>query len=489
METKSKEESTINNRYKIIEKKGRGASAIVYLAEDLTTKKHFAIKILKEMTPSFQKEIQMLEKVSSLNNPYIINLIEYGEGPIKTGSKNSKNHQYFVLEYASKGEIFDYIYYFQKGLKEKYAKLIFKKILKGVQAFHNAGICHRDLKMQNILVDEFFNPKICDFGFAAEIKGKDGKLNQFLGTLNYAAPEIFLHRPYNGIKVDIFSLGVVLINLVTCKIGFVQANRKDKYYKYIIVKKYKQYWESVKNQIEEMSEDLKKLYIKMVCYNPDERPSIEEILNDPWMKEINDLNENEYKNLEKEIYEDFKEREKKVIESNENITCNSNDDMSMDSNRGLTEDDKVYFNLDLLPKYNLKTGLNMNNYIKINGNLNPNKFMNSLANKIMSEYENNCSIEPSEKTLKFNVIFETPEEEEEEKNEEDKKIEEELDKLGLENIDDFEDTIEKKDCIIQVKLFESVNGGYLVRFVKKGGEIEEYHKNLDKIIRIIKSIL
>ena len=71
--------------------------------------------------------------------------------------------------------------------------------------------------------------------------GKDGKLNQFLGTLNYAAPEIFLHRPYNGIKVDIFSLGVVLINLVTCKIGFVQANRKDKYYKYIIVKKYKQY--------------------------------------------------------------------------------------------------------------------------------------------------------------------------------------------------------------------------------------------------------
>ena len=68
-------------------------------------------------------------------------------------------------------------------------------------------------------------------------------------------------------------------------------------------------------------------------------------------------------------------------------------------------------------------------------------------------------------------------------------MEEELDKLGLENIDDFEDTIEQKVSIIQVKLFESVNGGYLVRFVKKGGEIEEYHKNLDKIIRIIKKIL
>ena len=493
MEIESAEESTINNRYKIIEKKGRGASAIVYLAQNLTTKKQYAVKILKEITPSFQNEIQMLEKVSSLNNPYIVNLIEYGEGPIKIGTKAPKNHQYFVLDYASKGEIFDYIYYFQKGLKEKYAKLIFKKILKGVQACHIAGICHRDLKMQNILVDEFFNPKICDFGFATEIKGKDGsgKLDQFLGTLNYAAPEIFLHRPYNGIKVDIFSLGVVLINLVTCKIGFVQATRKDKYYKYIMVKKYGQYWNSVKS-IGEMSEDLKKLYIKMVSYNPDERPSIEEILNDPWMKEINDLNENEYKNLEKEIYEDFKEREKKVIESNENVTSSSNENMSIDNSRGLNEEDKEYFNLDLLPKYNLKTGLNMNNYIKINGNLNPNKFMNSLCNKIMSEYEDNCSIEPSKKTLKFNVIFKTPEEEEDEEKKDDeeyKKIEEELNKLGLENIDDFEDTIEQKDSIIQVKLFESVNGGYLVRFVKKGGEIEEYHKNLDKIIRIIKKIL
>ena len=491
MEIESAEESKINNRYKIIEKKGRGASSIVYLAEDLTTKKQYAVKILKEMSSSFKNEIQMLEKVSSLHNPYIVNLIEYGEGPVKIGLKSPQNQQYFVLEYASKGEIFDYIYCFRKGLKEKYAKLVFKKILKGVQACHNTGICHRDLKMQNILVDEFFNPKICDFGFATEIEGKDGsgKLNQFLGTLNYAAPEIFLHRPYNGIKVDIFSLGVVLINLVTCKIGFIQATRKDKYYKYIMVKKYKQYWDSVIGQIGDISEDLKKLYIKMVCYNPDERPSIEEILNDPWMEEINNLNESEYKKLEKEIYEDFKEREKKVIESNENISSSSNEDMSMDNNRGLEEDDQKYFNLDLSPKYNLKTGLNMNNYIKINGKINPTKFMNSLANKIMSEYKEYCTIEPNKKTLKFNVIFEIPEEDEEEKNEEESKIEEELDKLGLENIDDFEDGIEQKDSIIQVKLFESINGGYLVRFVRKGGEIEEYHKNLDKIISLMKKIL
>ena len=485
-------ESTINNRYKIIEKKGRGASATVYLTEDINTKKQYAVKVLKEITPSFQKEIQMLEKVSSLKNPYIVNLIEFGEGPVKIGSKPSRNLQYFVLEYASKGEIFDYIYCYQKGLKEKYAKVVFKKILEGVQACHNAGICHRDLKMQNILVDEFFSPKICDFGFATEIKGKDGsgKLDQFLGTLNYAAPEIFLHRPYNGIKVDIFSLGVVLINLVTCKIGFLQATRRDKYYRYIMIKNYNKYWNSVKDQIGEMSEDLKTLYLKMVSFNPDERPSIEEILKDPWMKEINDLNESEYKILEKEVFEDFIEREKKVIENNEDITTNSNnDESSFGDNRSLTQDEKQFFSLDISPKYNLKTGLNMNNYVKINGNLNPNKFMNLLVNRIMTKFENNCTVDVSKKALKFNVIFETPEEEEEQTNEEDKKTEEELDKLGLENIDDFEDVIEKKESNIQVKLFESVNGGYILRFVKKGGEIEDYHKNLDNIIEIVKQLL
>ena len=181
-------DNTIDNKYKILEKKGKGASAIVYLAEDETTKKKYAIKVLKELTPSFEHEINILKKVSALNNPYIINLINYGKGPVKREGKEEVISQYFVLEYSSKGEIFDYLYYSQTGLKEKYAKLVFKKILTGVQAFHKAGICHRDLKMQNILVDDSFNPKICDFGFGKEM---DGLLNQFLGTANYAAPEIF----------------------------------------------------------------------------------------------------------------------------------------------------------------------------------------------------------------------------------------------------------------------------------------------------------
>ena len=486
------EESTINEKYKVIGRKGKGASAIVYLAEDKTTKKQYAVKVLKEKSPTYETEIKILEKVSSLNSPFIVNLIEFGQGPIKIASKPVKIGDYLVLEFASKGEIFDYIYCSGNGLKERNAKLIFQKILRGVQAFHNCGICHRDLKMQNILVDESFNPKICDFGFASEIKGKDGsgKLTEFLGTINYAAPEIFLHRPYNGVKADIFSLGVVLLNLVTCRIGFIQATRKDKYYKHIMIRRYESYWNSVQNQIGPISKELKDLYIKMVTFNPDERPTIEEIFKHPWMKEITDLNESDYKKLEKEVFEDFLKREIKVKESNESVDSDaSSSDISIGNNRGADDQGKTYFELDLQPKYYLKTGLNMNNYLKINGKLNPGQFMNIIANKIASEFGDKIKINATKEKPKFNVTFENQEEEEEEENEEQKKIEEELDKLGLEDIDEIEEEIEKKESVIQIKLFESINGGYLVRFAKKGGEIEDYHKNLDSIIKIIKSVL
>ena len=319
MQYHSKNNKSNKNKYNPLKKIGSGGFSKVYLVEGQTNNSLYAMKILKKLSPSFEKEILMHEKISSIKNPYIINLIDHGEVVIKSSQRPAEKKQYAVLEYASKGDLFDYIYYTINGLREKYAKLIFRKILKGVQAMHNLGICHRDLKMQNIIMDEFFSPKICDFGFATEIIDEDGsvKLNQFVGTLEYAAPEILLRRPYNGIKVDIFSLGVILLNLVTKKLGFVKAHETDKYYNYIINKEYNLYWKSIKGQIREVSDELKNLYLKMVSFNPDERPNVEEILNDPWMKEINDLNENEYKRLEADVYKEFKRLEN-IIENNNN---------------------------------------------------------------------------------------------------------------------------------------------------------------------------
>ena len=212
------------------------------------------------------------------------------------------------------------------------------------------------------------------------------------------------------------------------------------------------------------------------------------------MKEINDLNDEEYKNLEKEVYQDFKEREIKVKEKNESVEANSSSEISIGDNRGIEDEEGDFFNLNINPKLCVRTGLGMNNYMKINGKINPSRFMNSLASKINSELEEKGGkIEEikDRDNLKFEVTFEDNEEEkeEEEQTEEDKKLEEELDKMGLGNVEDFEDGLEKKASVIQVKLFESANGGYIVRFVKKGGEIEDYHKNLDDLIKIVKKLL
>ena len=479
------EENSIDNKYIILERKGKGATANVYLVEDKNNKAKYAVKVLKEITPYFEKEIEILQKVSILKNPYIINLIHYGEGPVKKSSKPETNNQYMVLDYASKGELFDYIYCSEKGLDEKHAKLIFHKILKGLQAIHNSGICHRDLKMQNILVDDNFNPKICDFGFGAKIMGEDGsgRLNEFIGTPNYAAPEIFLHRPYDGVKVDIFSMGVVLLNLVTCRMGFVQATRLDKYYRCIMAKKYNMYWNLVSDMIGNVSEDLKNLYIKMVTFTPEQRPSIDDIFQDPWMKEVTSLDEKGYHELEHEVFEDFKQREIAVLNNNESIEAHDSSVSDLGNDRALGDDEAEYFNLSLTPKYIQKTGLNMQNYMKINGDLKPGAFMNALANKIVKDFQDNAKIEVCQNGLKFNVIFEDELVDEEEPDEE---LEKELEKLGLEDVD--EETITKKDCVIQIKLFQSLNGGYVVRFVRKGGEIEEYYKKLDNIKSIVKKV-
>ena len=304
---------SINDKYEILENKGKGSSAMVYLAKNKETKKNYAIKVFKDISSDFKNEISFQEKVSLLNIPYLIKLIEYGNGPIRINYEEEEK-QYIVLDYASNGELFDYIYCSQNWLKEKYAKLIFGKILKGVQALHKAGICHRDLKLQNILLDEFYNPKICDFGFAAEIQGKDGsgKLYEYLGSKSYAAPELFFKIPYDGIKVDIYSLGIILMNLATSKSPFKQAIMNDKYYKYIMKGNIKKYWKLASKEIREISEELKDLFIKMVSFNPKERPTIDEILKHPWMKEVEDLNEEEYKLLEKEVFKEFENIKNKL---------------------------------------------------------------------------------------------------------------------------------------------------------------------------------
>ena len=484
MESQDIEES-IGDKYILLEKKGKGGTSTVFLVKEPNTDKFYVGKILKEESNHFDNEVNILNKLKEINNPYIINIIDSGNEEIIRANKPNENKQYLILEYASKGELYNYIGCPEIGLQEKYSKRIFSKILEGIQACHKLLICHRDLKMQNILLDENFNPKICDFGFATF---NNNSLTGVLGTPHYHPPEILSKEPYDGFKADIFSLGVSLLTLVSCKFGFIEAKPSDPFYSYIIAKKYDDYWNLVSSAITGISEEVKKLYFKMVSYIPEERPTIEEILNDDWFNEIKNLNNEQLDNLDKEIIEEFKQREI-IVKNNTTIdtkTSSYSSSSYMDESRGGGENEKEYFDLSLKPQLG-KTGFGMNNYIKINGDLKPVKFMNSLINIIIKE-DNNCCIEESKKKLKFNVIFE---EEEEEEVEIPKELKEELSKLGIKENDENEndEIFNKKDCIIQVKMLKSVHGGYILKFAKKEGEIEDYIKNLKKVIKLAKKIL
>jgi len=119
--------------------------------------------------------------------------------------------------------------------------------------------------MENILLDDKFDPKICDFGYGGEIKGKNGsgKLEEFVGTMGYCGPEIHMCRKYNGVKADIFSLGVVLFILVVGEICFQKAYIDNEYYRCIMVKKTPDYWKKLIKDYGEISEEIKNTIINM----------------------------------------------------------------------------------------------------------------------------------------------------------------------------------------------------------------------------------
>ena len=125
---------------------------------------------------------------SGLNNPNIIHLNNYGTGTIRNNGRVANNKHYLIFDYCPKGDLFKYIN--QNGLSERQAKFFFKKILKGVQALHRAGVWHRYLNLENILLDQNFNPKISNFALAKQLIQNDEniKLKDYIGTNNYISP-------------------------------------------------------------------------------------------------------------------------------------------------------------------------------------------------------------------------------------------------------------------------------------------------------------
>ena len=162
-------------------------------------------------------------------------------------------------------------------------------------------------------MDGNFNPKIADFGNAIE---NAINLNYFFGAKPYIAPELLRFVPYDGFKVDIFSLRVTLMYLTFCFPGLFEASKYCNFYRKIMLNKREDYINNLKTYVkEELSAEFQDLFLKMVAYKPQNRPSIHEVLEHKWLKSYFELNDEQKKSLEGEIVAEFKDRFDKIQKS------------------------------------------------------------------------------------------------------------------------------------------------------------------------------
>ncbi|XP_029315882.1 MAP/microtubule affinity-regulating kinase 3a isoform X16 [Cottoperca gobio] len=252
--------------YRLLKTIGKGNFAKVKLARHILTGREVAIKIIDktQLNPnSLQKLFREVRIMKILNHPNIVKLFEVIE---------TERTLYLVMEYASGGEVFDYLVAHGR-MKEKEARAKFRQIVSAVQYCHQKHIVHRDLKAENLLLDADMNIKIADFGFSNEFT-MGNKLDTFCGSPPYAAPELFQGKKYDGPEVDVWSLGVILYTLVSGSLPFDGQNLKELRERVLRGKYRIPFY---------MSTDCENLLKRFLVLNPTKRGTLEQIMKDRWI--------------------------------------------------------------------------------------------------------------------------------------------------------------------------------------------------------------
>ena len=286
----------INDRYQIIKTLGEGGMANVFLAYDKILGRNVAVKILKQEYEKDEKFIRRFQRealsASNLSHPNIVEMYDFGED-------NGQN--YLVMEYVDGKTL--------KQLIRKRGKLtitevidIMLQITDGMSHAHDSYIIHRDIKPQNIMILENGMIKITDFGIAMAINSTQlTQTNSIMGSVHYLPPEQ-ANGKGSTIKSDIYSMGILMYELLTGEIPYKGDVAVE-----IALKHIKEPLPSIKEVLPSLPQTIENIILKATAKNPKNRYNDAREMHDDIKTALDEARSNEskyvYKYSEKELDE------------------------------------------------------------------------------------------------------------------------------------------------------------------------------------------
>ena len=256
--------------FEILKELGSGSFGNVYLVRHKETNAEFAIKAIdkrnktnQEEKPYFRREVEVMYKI---HHPNVVKLFGHFE---------DNNYCYFIMEYISKGNVYNLLPTDKKKrLSTKVCASIIKDIISAIYFLHNMKppIIHRDIKPENVLLSEGLVAKLTDFGWSNYIQ-EDEKRTTVCGTPIYLAPEILEEKGHDE-AVDIWCIGVLLFELTTASVPF-QGNDIDILKDNILKLKI--------NWPKDINTDAKNLIMKILKKDPKQRLPLEEMMKHPFI--------------------------------------------------------------------------------------------------------------------------------------------------------------------------------------------------------------